>query len=150
MYGDYTDFDVYEKNVRLLMGCHQHCSYYVILFILLTYPMILTIIDFDKKHDVPFQGVFYSIHPKNPVGREWQLKIDNPLMIVDEDVKIRVSMIKEVCRIRGVKLDRRNDAHTVKHFALSLSLSLANYLPTQKRAPRQSKRTRHIYLSRHQ
>ena len=82
--------------------------------------MILTIIDFEKKHDGPLQGVFCWRHPKNLVGKECQWKIDDSLMIIDEDVKIHVSTIKEVCGILCIKLDHWNEAHAVKHFALSL------------------------------
>jgi len=64
--------------------------------------------------------VFCWRHHKNPVGREWRWKTDDPFMIVDEAVKIHVSMIKEARGIPGVKLDRWNEAHTVKHCALSL------------------------------
>jgi len=64
--------------------------------------------------------VFCWRHHKNPVGREWRWKTDDPYMIVDEAVKIHVSMIKEAKGIPGVKMDRWKEAHTVRHCALSL------------------------------
>jgi len=64
--------------------------------------------------------VFCWRHHKNPVGREWRWKTDDPYMIVDEAVKIHVSMIKEAKGIPGVKMDRWREGHTVRHCALSL------------------------------
>ena len=59
-------------------------------------------------------------HHKNPVGREWRWKIDDPNEIVDQAVKEHVNMIKEAKGIPGVKKDRWEEAHTVRHCALSL------------------------------
>lgn len=59
-------------------------------------------------------------HHKNPVGREWRWKIDDPNEIVDLAVKEHVAMIKETRGIPGVKKDRWEEAHTVRHCALSL------------------------------
>jgi len=64
--------------------------------------------------------VFCWRHHKNPVGREWRWKTDDPYEIVDKAVKMHVSMIKEAKGIPGVKMDRWKDAHTVRHCALSL------------------------------
>jgi tRNA wybutosine-synthesizing protein 1 len=64
--------------------------------------------------------VFCWRHHKNPVGKEWRWKTDDPLMIVEEAVREHVSMIKETRGIPGIQMDRWNEAHTVKHCALSL------------------------------
>lgn len=64
--------------------------------------------------------VFCWRHHKNPVGKEWRWKTDDPYMIVDEAVKTHVRMIKETKGIPGVKMDRWKEAHTVRHCALSL------------------------------
>ena len=66
------------------------------------------------------QGVFCWRHHKNPVGREWRWKVDDPNEIVDKAVKQHISMIKEAKGIPGVKKDRWEEAHTVRHCALSL------------------------------
>jgi FMN phosphatase YigB (HAD superfamily) len=64
--------------------------------------------------------VFCWRHHKNPVGKEWRWKTDDPYMIVDEAVKEHISMIKETRGIPGIQLDRWHEAHTVRHCALSL------------------------------
>lgn len=64
--------------------------------------------------------VFCWRHHKNPVGKEWRWKTDDPYEIVDEAVKTHVKMIKEAKGIPGVKMDRWKEAHTVRHCALSL------------------------------
>jgi len=64
--------------------------------------------------------VFCWRHHKNPVGREWRWKTDDPNFIVREAVKMHISMIKETKGIPGVKMERWKEAHTVKHCALSL------------------------------
>ena len=66
------------------------------------------------------KGVFCWRHHKNPVGKEWRWKIDDPHMIVKQAVEMHVSMIKEAKGIPGVQMDRWEQAHTVKHCALSL------------------------------
>ena len=65
-------------------------------------------------------GVFYWRHHKNPVGREWRWKTDDPNEIVDQAVKEHINMIKETKGIPGVKKDQWEEAHTVRHCALSL------------------------------
>ena len=65
-------------------------------------------------------GVFCWRHHKNPVGKEWRWKTDDPFVIVDEAVKTHVKMIKEAKGIPGVKMDRWREAHRVRHCALSL------------------------------
>lgn len=64
--------------------------------------------------------VFCWRHHKNPVGKEWRWKTDDPYMIVEEAVKEHILMIKETKGIPGVKMDRWREAHTVRHCALSL------------------------------
>jgi tRNA wybutosine-synthesizing protein 1 len=64
--------------------------------------------------------VFCWRHHKNPVGKEWKWKTDDPHYIVDEAVKTHVQMIKETKGIPGVNSERWKEAHTVRHCALSL------------------------------
>jgi len=64
--------------------------------------------------------VFCWRHHKNPVGREWRWKTDDPNVIVDLAVKEHISMIKETKGIPGVLKERWEAAHTVRHCALSL------------------------------
>jgi len=64
--------------------------------------------------------VFCWRHHKNPVGKEWRWKTDDPFEIVDAAIKMHVQMIKETKGIPGVKMDRWREAYTVRHCALSL------------------------------
>ena len=64
--------------------------------------------------------VFCWRHHKNPVGKEWKWKTDDPFEIVDEAVRLHVAMIKECKGVPGVLEDRWREAHTVRHCALSL------------------------------
>jgi len=64
--------------------------------------------------------VFCWRHHKNPVGREWRWKTDDPKMIVEAAVNTHVDMIKETRGIPGIQMDRWQEAHTVRHCALSL------------------------------
>jgi tRNA wybutosine-synthesizing protein 1 len=64
--------------------------------------------------------VFCWRHHKNPVGKEWRWKTDDPHFIVERAVQTHVQMIKEARGIPGVQMDRWKEAHTVKHCALSL------------------------------
>ena len=59
-------------------------------------------------------------HHKNPVGRKWRWKVDDPYDIVQSAVDEHVKMIKGTRGIPGVKMDRWSDAHDVRHCALSL------------------------------
>lgn len=59
-------------------------------------------------------------HHKNPVGKEWRWKTDDPKEIVAEAVRMHVGMIKEAKGVPGVLEDRWREAHTVRHCALSL------------------------------
>ena len=64
--------------------------------------------------------VFCWRHHKNPVGRTWRWKTDDPYEIVDTAVNLHVNMIKGTKGIPGVLPERWKEAHTVAHCALSL------------------------------
>mmetsp|Transcript_17494 Transcript_17494/g.18932 ORF Transcript_17494/g.18932 Transcript_17494/m.18932 type:complete len:821 (+) Transcript_17494:145-2607(+) len=64
--------------------------------------------------------VFCWRHHKNPVGKTWRWKTDDPYFIVDEAVKAHIKLIKETRGIPGVNIERWQEAHTVRHCALSL------------------------------
>ena len=64
--------------------------------------------------------VFCWRHMKNPTGREWRWKLDEPEMIVEEAIAKHVAMIKMMRGVPGIKMDRWLAAFTVKHCALSL------------------------------
>jgi len=59
-------------------------------------------------------------HHKNPVGREWRWKEDEPSRIVNEAIEKHRRMIKEFRGVKGVKPERAEEAMTVRHCALSL------------------------------
>lgn len=64
--------------------------------------------------------VFCWRHHKNPVGKTWRWKMDEPDVIVQEAIDKHVAMIKEVKGVPGIQAERWRDAHTVRHCALSL------------------------------
>lgn len=64
--------------------------------------------------------VFCWRHHKNPVGTEWRWKEDDPSHIVEEAIRLHVSMINEMKGVPGVQTSRLQEAYTVKHCALSL------------------------------
>lgn len=64
--------------------------------------------------------VFCWRHHKNPVGTEWRWKEDEPSHIVEEAIKLHVNMIHEMKGVPGVQAERLQEAHTVRHCALSL------------------------------
>lgn len=64
--------------------------------------------------------VFCWRHHKNPVGTEWRWKEDDPAHIVEEAIKLHVSMVHEMKGVPGVQPERLQEAHTVRHCALSL------------------------------
>lgn len=64
--------------------------------------------------------VFCWRHHKNPVGREWRWKQDDPNEIVNQAISKHRKMIKEFRGVKGVKMDRWKEAMTVRHCALSL------------------------------
>lgn len=67
------------------------------------------------SYTLPFHN-----HRQNPVGKEWRWKTDDPHFIVEEAVQKHVQMIKEAKGIPGVRMDRWQEALTVRHCALSL------------------------------
>ncbi|NWR61800.1 TYW1 synthase, partial [Bucorvus abyssinicus] len=64
--------------------------------------------------------VFCWRHHTNPVGTEWQWKMDQPERILQEAIENHQSMIKQFKGVSGVKADRFEEAMTAKHCALSL------------------------------
>lgn len=64
--------------------------------------------------------VFCWRHHKNPVGTEWRWKEDDPSMIVEEAVRLHVNMVHQLKGVPGAQPKRLEEAHTVKHCALSL------------------------------
>lgn len=64
--------------------------------------------------------VFCWRHHKNPVGREWRWKTDEPEMLVNGSIEKHQRMIKELRGLPGLQLDRWQEAFTVRHCALSL------------------------------
>lgn len=59
-------------------------------------------------------------HHRNPVGREWRWRTDEPELIVSEAIAKHTAMINEFKGTPGVKMDRWQEAFTVRHCALSL------------------------------
>lgn len=59
-------------------------------------------------------------HHKNPVGKEWRWKIDEPVMIVQEAIRLHQKMISDFRAVPGVLPERWQEAMTVAHCALSL------------------------------
>mmetsp|Transcript_45512 Transcript_45512/g.67068 ORF Transcript_45512/g.67068 Transcript_45512/m.67068 type:complete len:690 (-) Transcript_45512:175-2244(-) len=64
--------------------------------------------------------VFCWRHHKNPVGKEWRWKTDDPHFIVDEAIKTHISMIREARGIPGIIPERYEEALNPRHCALSL------------------------------
>jgi tRNA wybutosine-synthesizing protein 1 len=64
--------------------------------------------------------VFCWRHHKNPVGTEWRWKEDSPDMIVQQAISLHVNMVHEMKGVPGVIPERYEEAHTVRHCALSL------------------------------
>jgi len=64
--------------------------------------------------------VFCWRHHKNPVGREWRWKMDDPEMIVNAAVEEHRGMMKQLKGMPGVQPERLIAADTVRHCALSL------------------------------
>jgi len=59
-------------------------------------------------------------HHKNPVGREWRWRVDDPAAIVEEAVAHHQDMVYTLKGMPGVKPERWYEAFTVRHCALSL------------------------------
>ncbi|XP_040828707.1 S-adenosyl-L-methionine-dependent tRNA 4-demethylwyosine synthase TYW1-like [Ochotona curzoniae] len=64
--------------------------------------------------------VFCWRHHSNPVGTEWQWKMDQPEMILKEAIESHQNMIKQFRGVPGVKAERFAEGMAVKHCALSL------------------------------
>lgn len=64
--------------------------------------------------------VFCWRHHKNPVGTEWRWKEDSPEEIVSQAIAYHVQMIHGMKGVPGVVPERFEEAHTVRHCALSL------------------------------
>ncbi|VDP00147.1 unnamed protein product [Soboliphyme baturini] len=64
--------------------------------------------------------VFCWRHHSNPVGTSWNWKMDDPEFIFQEAIRQHLKIIKENRGLPGVKEDRFEEAHNVKHCALSL------------------------------
>ncbi|KAM9370444.1 S-adenosyl-L-methionine-dependent tRNA 4-demethylwyosine synthase TYW1-like [Phaethornis superciliosus] len=64
--------------------------------------------------------VFCWRHHTNPVGTEWQWKMDQPEMILQEAIENHQNMIKQFKGVSGVKAHRFAEAMRAKHCALSL------------------------------
>ena len=73
--------------------------------------------------------VFCWRHHKNPVGREWRWKIDDPEEIVTSCIKNHQQMIKQMKGVPGVKMDRWSEAFNVgiPVFTCALSIRAGRY-----------------------
>jgi tRNA wybutosine-synthesizing protein 1 len=56
----------------------------------------------------------------NPVGTEWRWKVDDPQFILDGAMESHYQMIKQLKGVPGVRVERFQEAHQIKHCALSL------------------------------
>ncbi|PIN03748.1 Fe-S oxidoreductase [Handroanthus impetiginosus] len=64
--------------------------------------------------------VFCWRHHTNPVGKSWQWKMDDPLVIVDTAIDLHTKMIRQMKGVPGVKAERLSEGLSPKHCALSL------------------------------
>ncbi|KAJ0397552.1 hypothetical protein ATCC90586_007730 [Pythium insidiosum] len=64
--------------------------------------------------------VFCWRHHKNPVGRVWRWKTDDPTVLVTGAIERHQNMIKELKGLPGLMPHRWEEAFTVRHCALSL------------------------------
>jgi tRNA wybutosine-synthesizing protein 1 len=64
--------------------------------------------------------VFCWRHHKNPVGRVWRWKTDEPEVLVKGSIERHQNMIKELKGLPGLIPQRWEEAFTVRHCALSL------------------------------
>ncbi|XP_061214126.1 S-adenosyl-L-methionine-dependent tRNA 4-demethylwyosine synthase TYW1-like isoform X1 [Neopsephotus bourkii] len=64
--------------------------------------------------------VFCWRHHTNPVGTEWQWKMDQPELILQEAIENHQNMIKQFKGVSGVQAARFEEAMSAKHCALSL------------------------------
>ncbi|KAI3684842.1 hypothetical protein L6452_34069 [Arctium lappa] len=64
--------------------------------------------------------VFCWRHHTNPVGKSWQWKMDDPLMIVNSAIEQHKKMIKQMKGVPGVTAERLSEGLLPRHCALSL------------------------------
>ncbi|KAK9073303.1 hypothetical protein SSX86_007627 [Deinandra increscens subsp. villosa] len=64
--------------------------------------------------------VFCWRHHTNPVGKSWQWKMDDPLMIVNSALEQHKKMIKQMKGVPGVTAERLSEGLLPRHCALSL------------------------------
>ncbi|KAL4559454.1 hypothetical protein LXL04_031592 [Taraxacum kok-saghyz] len=64
--------------------------------------------------------VFCWRHHTNPVGKSWQWKMDDPLMIVNSAIDQHKKMIKQMKGVPGVTAERLSEGLLPRHCALSL------------------------------
>ncbi|KAG8377786.1 hypothetical protein BUALT_Bualt08G0069900 [Buddleja alternifolia] len=64
--------------------------------------------------------VFCWRHHTNPVGKSWQWKMDDPLVIVDTAINLHTKMIRQMKGVPGVKAERLAEGLSPRHCALSL------------------------------
>lgn len=64
--------------------------------------------------------VFCWRHHTNPVGKNWQWKMDDPLVIVDAAIDQHTKMIKQMKGVPGVKEEHLLEGLSPRHCALSL------------------------------
>lgn len=64
--------------------------------------------------------VFCWRHHTNPVGKNWQWKMDDPLEIVNSAIDQHAKMIKQMKGVPGVTLERLTEGLSPRHCALSL------------------------------
>ncbi|XP_071733236.1 S-adenosyl-L-methionine-dependent tRNA 4-demethylwyosine synthase [Rutidosis leptorrhynchoides] len=64
--------------------------------------------------------VFCWRHHTNPVGKSWQWKMDDPLMIVNSALEQHKKMIKQMKGVPGVTSERLAEGLSPRHCALSL------------------------------
>ncbi|KAL7117297.1 hypothetical protein ACP275_03G063100 [Erythranthe tilingii] len=64
--------------------------------------------------------VFCWRHHTNPVAKNWQWKMDDPLVIVDTAIDLHTKMIKQMKGVPGVKAELLAEGLSPRHCALSL------------------------------
>ncbi|XP_024972522.1 S-adenosyl-L-methionine-dependent tRNA 4-demethylwyosine synthase [Cynara cardunculus var. scolymus] len=64
--------------------------------------------------------VFCWRHHTNPVGKSWQWKMDDPLLIVNSAIEQHKKMIKQMKGVPGVTAERLSEGLLPRHCALSL------------------------------
>ncbi|KAI3464962.1 hypothetical protein Pfo_021625 [Paulownia fortunei] len=64
--------------------------------------------------------VFCWRHHTNPVGKTWQWKMDDPLVIVDTAIDLHTKMIRQMKGVPGVKAELLSEGLSPRHCALSL------------------------------